>query len=282
MMKFSAGIAALFAIFFAPVAGAQPVDVWTAQLPDSDNPFSALVGKPRQRRAAKEERIAIERYVLASDDRAFLFEDRANKARLKFLCGPDDLRIDCILDPFGPAPEIYELFVNRGPRGDIIYKNTSGDTMLRIASYGGATVYWPGDAGGAAASKSFGDDRPLTLQPATFGDAQRRAAAAGALISDRVAGSVIFDIGRLRADEADATVLADAVMVAAKGVARVADDPIGAQAITEKVARVRFLPDAVPGIALNNRVLIIQYAPDGDLSGRPSSASIIRFLEETL
>jgi hypothetical protein len=141
----------------------------------SSDPFSALVGKKRQRPTARAKRITIERYVLASDDRALLFEDRSNEARVQFLCGPGDPRFDCTIDPEDPAAEIYQIKPTRGPRGDLIYKNAEGDTMMRIASYGGATVFWPGETRGLAASKSFGDDASLRLDFADYATAMRPA-----------------------------------------------------------------------------------------------------------
>lgn len=248
------------------------------------NPFSELVGKKHERRSDRAGRVKIERYVLASDDRAFLFEDRSGEARVKFLCGPNDPRLDCTLDPQGQAAEIYELTATRGPRGDVFYKTAEGDTMLRIASYGGATVFWPGEAQGLAASKSFGDDEALRLAEADFEAAKRRAQSATAIISALTGAPIIFDVGSPSSaeEEVDASVLADAVVRAAKGVKDVADDPTGARILASRIGRVSFAAADAPGVGLEGEALAIRYVPGGDVEDRPSSAAVARFLEESL
>jgi hypothetical protein len=277
-------LAALAAGGFAHAQGKraeQPSRLSLAQT--SDNPFSALVGKRRARSLEDQAGHGVERYVLTSDDRAFLFEERGRTARVRFLCSPEDARIDCALDGSAPSPEIHLLTATRGPRGDVIYKTQEGETLLRIAAYGGATVFWPGEAQGIAASKSFGDDEPLTLAPQNYDAAMRRAQSASAQVSAIVGAAIHFDVGAgRRAADPNAAVLADAVLTAAKGLAEVADDPIGARIIAERIKRVAFLPGAAPGVALNGSVLEILYVPTLDIKGRPSSAKVAHYLEQTL
>lgn len=249
----------------------------------TDNPFSALVGK-RSNRAKEQGPVrAVERYVLANDDRMFLFEERGASARVRFLCSSEDARLDCILDAAGPTPEIYSLSATRGPRGDVIYKTDEGETLLRIAAYGGATVFWPGEVQGVAASKSFGDDHPLTLVHEDYEIAVRRAQGASAQVSAMIGAPIFFDVSAGRRSTGDnAAVLSDAVLTAAKGLAMVADDAIGARVIAERIRRVAFLPGAAPDVVLNGSVLEILYVPGQDINGRPSSAKVSHYLEESL
>ena len=250
----------------------------------ASNPFSALVGKRREKRSRRRASGGeVERYVLASDDRAFLFENEGEAARVTFLCGDGDPRLDCQLDDVGPAPEIYLLHPTRGPRGDMIYKNIEGETFLRIASYGGATVFWPGAGRGFAASKSFGDDRSLRLPQFDFAVASRRAQAATAVVSALAGAPIIFDVGSVPTTEgSNATVLADVVIRAANGVHAVADDPTGARIIASRINKVSFIVDESPSVTMNEGVMEIRYVPNADIAGRPSTATIVRFLEETL
>jgi len=260
-------------------AGRGPLTV-TAQ---SSDPFSALVGKRKKRRADRAVRSKIERYVLATDDRSFLFEASANEARIKFLCSAGDPRIECAIDSHGPAEEIYRLTPNRGPRGDIIYRNYQDETLLRIASYGGATVFWPGDREGSAASKSFGDVAGLTLSGADYETAMRRAHSATALISAATGAPIVFHIGPPPAGEAqNAAVLADAVVMAAKALHGVAADPTGARIIANRISHIRFEAAEEPGVALEDQTWKINYIPVGDIEARPSSAALRQFLEESL
>lgn len=253
-----------------------------AQQRQHSNPFSALVGERRERRADRQPG-AVERYVLASDNRAFLIETRTRTARVKFLCGPDDPRLDCTFDPQAPAPEIYLLTVTRGPRGDSIFKNANGETLVRIASYGGATVHWPGDNAGSAASKSFGDDHAVALPLVGFEAAERRAKAATAIISALTGSPITFELASPRPDErANASVLADAILRTTIGVRAVAGDPSGARIVVDRIARVQFESGSAPGARFQENALIIQYVPDQDIAGRLSSRAVERFLEESL
>lgn len=271
------GVAALFGV-------AAPMTPTLAAAAEAESgPFSALVGRQTPRGVERSGTGAVERFVLASDDRAFLVEAFANEARLMFLCGPDDLRLDCMIDPAGPAPEIIKVRATRGPRGDVIYKNAAGTEMLRIASYGGATVYWLGEGEGLAASKSFGEAIPLRLAFADFEAARRRAQLASKMVSAAVGAAVVFDIGAAPAAEGvNAAVLADAVARAAKGVIDVADDPTGARVLAGRLKRVVFTPAEQVGAGLEDGVLTIRYAPRRDIDGRPSSDAVARFLEATL
>jgi len=254
-----------------------------AQAPFADDPFTALVGKRRERRADRASRAIVERYVLATDDRAFLFEDHVTEARVQFLCAPDDERLDCSIDAQGPAPEIYKLFATRGPRGDVIYRNAARREVLRIASYGGATVYWLGEGEGLAASKSFGDDPALRLIHDEFDVALQRAQEATKVISAAAGATIAFDVGAAPAAEgANAAVLADAVARAASGVKRLADDPTAAAMLARRIDRVAFATAEAPGVSLDGSVLTIQYVPGGDIDGRPPSAAVAQFLEGSL
>ena len=247
------------------------------------DPFSALVGKrkPAAERAA--EQAAVERFVIATDDRVFLFQSNGGEGRLKFLCGDGDKRLSCVIDSVNPAEEIHALTASRVSRGDVAWRNSEGETLLRIAAYGGVTVLWPGDARAHAASKSFGEDPSLILDFATLETAHARAQTATALISARVGAPIVFDIGDPGPDSAGgASVLADAVVRAADGVSRVAEDPTGARVIAAKIRQIRFRPMPRPALGIEKGALTVDYNPSGDIDGRPSSSRIARFLEESL
>lgn len=269
------------------------------------DPFTALVGKRRPREAAPARAAQeVERYVVSADGRSFLFENLGGEGRIKFLCREGDPRLDCRIDPEGPAEEIFVVTGVRGPRGDLIFKDHDGETRLRIASYGGATVFWPGEEGrGQAASKSFGEDAgALDLAPASLAAAARRAQSAAAHLSALTGSPILFDLGsptggpRALAATADdaaseqeeepprfgASVLADAVARVAGGMRRVASDPTGARVLGARISRVRFVPGPAPALSLDGETLTIVYNPEGGLAGRPSSAAVAQFLENTL
>lgn len=278
MLRGMIGSAAMLAALVATPAAAAQADPAAPVVLRQADPFSALVGK---RRAPPAPERKIERFLVSADGRAFVLDDRRDDARIKYLCTDEDPRLDCRIDPEAPAEEVFVLTKTRGPRGDVIYRDAYGDVRLRLASYGGATVFWPGEAAGQAASKSYGDDGPLTLPGADFIAASRRAQGAAAQLSARLGAPLYFDIGRGAAGD-DASVLADAVARAAAGIERVAADPTGARVFSARVKLVRFLPGAPPRMALDADRFNVVYDPSAGLAGRPSSGSVARFLEENL
>ena len=249
----------------------------------SADPFSALVGKRSAEAARLDDAAQVERFVIATDDRVFLFQGGERDGRLRFLCGAGDTRMDCVIDETTPAEEIHLVTPTRAPRGDTVWRDKSGEALLRVSPYGGATVFWPGDPRGHAASKSFGEDPPLRLHFATLGVAEARAKRATALISAQVGKPILFDVGDPGTDETgEASVLADAVARAAKGLGRVAGDPTGARIIGARVRRVEFIVGRPPAVGLGEGVLTVRYDPAADAAGRPSSSEIARYLEEAL
>ena len=273
------GLALLAAVAAAGVAHAQSARPSSF----SADPFSALVGKRSAETARLADAAAVERFVVATDDRVFLFQGGEREGRLRFLCGDGDTRMDCVIDEATPAEEIHLLTPARAPRGDTVWRDKSGEALLRVSPYGGATVFWPGDPRGAAASKSFGDDPALTLDFASLAVARARAQRATALISAQVGKPILFDVGDPGTDETGgASVLADAVARAVKGLGRVADDPTGARIIGARVRRVEFIVGRPPAVGLGDGVLSVRYDPAADAAGRPSSSEIARYLEESL
>jgi hypothetical protein len=247
------------------------------------DPFSALVGKRRPLEEREAASAKVERYVVATDDRVFLFQDDGEIGRLKYLCGDGDRQIDCVIDEGNPAEEIHLVSSTRVSRGDVVWRNGEGQMLLRIAAYGGATVYFPGIPRGQAASKSFGEDPPLTLSPLTIEAARARANQATAIVSAEVGAPIPFDVGNPAPDASGgATVLGDAVVRAAKGVRKVARDPTGAGVIASRIRRVEFRRADAAGLGLEKGVLVVGYDPENDAAGRPSSARIARFLENSL
>lgn len=272
--------------FIVLIAAAALTGAASAQVaPNSlrSDPFSALVGK-RQSVEQREAAIAkVERFVVATDERVFLFQADDDHGRLKYLCGDRDQRIDCAIDEANPAEEIHLLTPMRVSRGDVVWRDGEGQTLLRIAAYGGVTIFFPGDAQGQPAAKSFGEDPPLTLGFATIEAAQARAQRATAIISAEIGAPIVFEIGQVEPDAAGgASVLADAIVRAAKGVGKVARDPTGARVIAARIRRVEFRRTDAAKLGMEKGALLVGYNPEMDVEGRPSSARVAKFLEDSL
>ena len=290
----AAPLVALSIFFVAPVAAETPQGVAPEEADGTllrerlkkvrlrADPFSSLVGETsRARRQATP--VGVERYVIASDDRVFLFENLGATARLRFLCNDADERIECQIDRVAPAEEIHELTPVRAGRGDVIYKNETGASVVRMASYGGATVYWPEAGRGLAASKSYGEDPSLRLEPADTETVERRLRNATAIVSARIGAPISF-IAKSPAlvDASGGAVLADAIARVASGLGRVARDETGALYVAKRISRVVFEPAAQAGLALTQGTLFVRYDPDGGIDGRLSSAQVAAYLEGAL
>lgn len=302
-MGMSAPFVALLTVvllFSAPASAEERVRFDIYALMMDDNPFSSLVSKRGARPGASE----VERFVTTDGARYFLFASTPSSARIKFLCAPQDARIDCALP--GSAEEILTLTPSRGPRGDLFFKSPDGETVLRIAAHGGAIVSWPGSAEnvGAVRTQSEAGDS-LRLADETASGAARRAEAAKAALVAALGRPIAFDIGRgdgaarslarpaafaaeqqaapvFQPVDDEASVLADAIARAAAGIERVARDKAGARAVSERIASVRFVEATRPALSLDGRTLIVSYNPGGGLAGRPSSSEVARFLEGVL
>ncbi len=286
-----AGGLALFAS--GPAAASEPASArdgkrvvgptWRVAEAESDDPFSALVGKKRGRSFEGDAAVRVERYVTASQERVFLISRDGKEARMKFLCAEDDPRIDCVIDPLRSAEEIFLLTAETGSRGDAVFRDDKGATFLTIAAYGGATVTWPGEKSGLAASKSYGEETSLRLPFADIATAERRACLASAHLSARARSAILVEFDEPAIDPASgAGVLADAIARAASGVATVASDEAGAAAVARRLERVLLIAAEAPEISMDGKVLEVRYNPALDIAGRPSSADVARFLEETL
>jgi hypothetical protein len=273
----------LLATFAAAASIGASATAQVAPTPLRTDPFSALVGKRQSAELREAATGAVERFVVATDDRVFLFQQDERQGRLKFLCGAGDPRLECVIDDVAPAEEIHLLAPLRASRGDVLWLDRRGRTFVRVAAYGGLTVFWPGDLRGLAASKSFGEDPPLTLEFATLETARQRAQRATALISARVGAPIVFEVGAPAPDAGGgASVLADAVVRAASGIVRVADDKTGARVIGVRIRRVEFESGGDPSLGIRKDALVVGYNPVQDVAGRPSSAAVAKFLEESL
>lgn len=193
---FTAGLIGAAAIAVAAAVAAIPAraDAAAAQIQSNDNPFSSLVGKRRER--AARDAAGLERYVTTTGEREFLLETDGENARIKFLCGEGDPRLDCRIDPEGAAEEIFLLTATRASRGELLFRDSEGETVLRIAPHGGATVSWPGELMERGASKSYTDETgPLALARAYRSAAHRRAQGAAAHLSALTGSPIVFDVG---------------------------------------------------------------------------------------
>ncbi|WP_333586648.1 DUF4908 domain-containing protein [Phenylobacterium sp.] len=183
-----------------------------------------------------------------------------------------------VLDRSTPRPmvkfedsfEVWVLEPQPAPRGDIIYKNDLGQPVLRATRLGGLTVFTPQRPSGAAAALAGGSP-PLRL-PTLGPEALLQKLAQASARASRAAQ-------RLIPFEADASpdtapLVADAAMVTAEAVVRLAGQPEGRR-VLNGVSKVTLVEGRRPGASLRAGVILITITPEDGLAGRPSSDRIL-------
>ena len=172
-------------------------------------------------------------------------------------------------------PEIWVLRPVPGPRGDIMYKTDSGRTVLRSTSAGGITLFTPGRPDGAAVSfaRACAPLRVLPLiSPAVL--FQRLLAAS---TRARRAAQHVIEMDADNATPDSAALTADAGMVTAEALVRMAGTPNGRRVLA-RVARISIVEGPRPQVALVNGVITVTITPPMSMSGRLSSDRIIAVL----
>lgn len=231
-------------------------------------------------------------YKTTEGDETFVFQSDGNFGFIRFPCGAEDDTLECVLLSGRQAEEILILDATRSPRGDVTYTDQSGTAVLRVTSNGGATLFAPEDRlagyedesivplGGRAVLPVDKVGGTLKTPPMAYEIAAQRMRRASEVIEQRHGFYITFMApGTYAGNQA---VLADAVLVTAKGIDQVADDPLGARIVAERLAVVEFVPDAEPSLQLRDGALTVFYNPAAGLQGRPSSLAVARYLESTL
>ncbi|HEY5105845.1 MAG TPA: DUF4908 domain-containing protein [Caulobacteraceae bacterium] len=173
---------------------------------------------------------------------------------------------------FEESPEVWVLAVSRGPRGDTIYRDDTGDMMLRATELGGMTVFTPRRPEGSAAAMA-GASLPLRLASVGPLALYQRILQASVRSSRAAQHLVGFD-----APEADAGsdgLIADAAAVAAEALVSLATRQ-GGKAALARVQKVDLVKGGRPQVMSRGGMIIITIVPALGVAGRPSSERILR------
>jgi hypothetical protein len=176
---------------------------------------------------------------------------------------------------FEGSNEIWALYPQAAPRGDIIYKNDVGEQVLRLSRLGGLTVFTATRPEGAAAAL---DGVGTTLRQA-FADARRTGVLLQAA-SSKISTAVGRQIG-IYADDFDgrsAGVAVDAANIVAEAVISLSKSRRNASALG-RISDVVLVVGDKASATVNQRSLVITVVPGKGVSGRPSSAKIIQELK---
>ncbi len=171
---------------------------------------------------------------------------------------------------FEGSSEVWVLAPQYAPRGDILYKNDLGRTMLRVTRVGGLTLFTTERPGGAAAA-TVGASPPLGL--ARLGPSQLFRVMTVASTRASHAAQKLITV------EADATpessaLIGDAALVAAEAMMRLSRRADG-RALLSRISKIVIEQGARPGVMMDRAGAIhITVVPSMLLLGRPSSDRI--------
>lgn len=238
-------LAALAAIAFATTAAAQPSSLG-----------EQLFGGPSDGRARPMPPVA--RFVPEDGDAFVLDRSIGRQVFLRF----------------ENSPEIWALTPIPAPRGDVIYKDDMGETVLRATKLGGVTLFTPERPGGVAAAMAGQGAalRPPVIASATqllqtFLQATERAQKAA-----RVGHPITFDLETVPLSVG--SLFADAAAVTAEAFVEMASRGERARRSLGRFTSVRFSLGPEPMVSIYGETLNITVAPDRGLAGRPSSRRI--------
>ncbi|HEY2179053.1 MAG TPA: DUF4908 domain-containing protein [Caulobacteraceae bacterium] len=185
---------------------------------------------------------------------AFVLDRSRNPALLKF----DD------------SSEIWAVQSSRGPRGDILFKDDVGDTLLRATKLGGMTVFTERRPEGSAAAL-VGASTPLKIIPMGAAGLYQRLVLASLHCTHAAHHLVSFEVPD--ADAHSAPVIGDAISLAAEAIITLAGRPSG-RAATARVDKVVVTTGARPAALFQRGALVIVVVPAQGLAGHPSSVRI--------
>jgi hypothetical protein len=209
----------------------------------------------------------VARYVSETGD-AFVLDRRARLPLMKF----------------ENSSEVWVLFTQPAPRGDTIYKNELGESVLRASKLGGMTLFTSerpaGDAVAMTGKASSIQPPPFMSVKAVFQQLLQASIRASRAARHGVSFEAIDDATGASNDVTpDTSVLvADTATVTAEALERMARN--GDRALLSRVVRVLLVRGGKPGVSLKGGDLTVIYAPDKGLAGRPSSKRIIKVMAQ--
>ncbi len=207
------------------------------------------------------------RYSSETSENGFVLDRTGELARLQFTS----------------SQEIVQLEMIPGPRGDTFFKDDCGTTVLRLTTFGGATVFDPTTQKGEA----FGwveDADPLNLSAKLPTDVRDQSTLAFQAFNAEFGLDIQFDADWNAGDAGGfgAATLGNAVDNTLNALRRLARDDVGREVLAEQIARVSLETGAASQVKLSDDNLIIYYVWGQGVEGRPSSAAISCFLESNL
>ena len=184
---------------------------------------------------------------------------------------------------FADDPEVYVLYSDRASLGGRVLKFDSGAVVLRVAGWGGMTLYTDADPGGAPAERT-GDTLPPSLAMVSLSEIQNAAEdeAEHLAYSRRVHLTFTADWSALAGDARLRALCSDALQNTARGIERFASTDKARAAFAKKIDQVRIALGSRPIMFLSGRTLNVIFNAQLGYAGRASSRGIARALGQLL
>ena len=182
---------------------------------------------------------------------------------------------------FDDNPEVWSLTPVAGPRGDVIYKDDTGEPVLRSTRLGGLTLFTGDRPMGAPAAYS-GDGPAIRLSPVPNANLLFQTLVQSSLRASRAAQHLVVfeahDLAPKDVTPASSAVLADAAWITAEAFTRLAGRGVQGKSLVARFARVQFATGPEAQAQASGSIVLITISPDKGYSGRPSSARIMTVL----
>lgn len=196
---------------------------------------------------------------------------RPNISRLNIVGGGglvlDRSNPEAILLQYDGSNEVWVLKSSSGPRGDEFLRNDIANVVLRITTFGSATLFTSGDANGKAASFSGSASAIPLLESKSAPNLQA--------VVDRAlyqfSGHILPELS-IEAPGLPPVLVQDALLCAHTAVSMIA--PIQFNVRGRRFKLIRIVRAPRPYVTLRRLVLEIGVTPGIGYSGRPSSAAI--------
>ena len=180
---------------------------------------------------------------------------------------------------FEGNPEIFVLYSDRTSLGSRELKYDSGETAIRVAGWGGVTLYTDSAPNGLPAVR-LGDSAIAPLPPVALDDIQSAAADEGQHLgyTRRLRISFTADWSVLEANPELRSPAFDAMENAARGIDRFTRSGANRDVMASRIETVALASGMRPTIKLQGKTLIVTFNPDRGYVGRASSRAIARAL----
>ncbi len=174
---------------------------------------------------------------------------------------------------FDDSPEVWALEAFPAPRGDVLYRNDAGETVLRLTKLGGLILFTEQEPEGMPVALLGDADILAPLPGLPQNAAFLRIIQSGRRASNAAQHLITFDVQPYTSQFAPLVV--DTAAVAADALVRMSRRA-DCHAFLARLDKLTITMGAKADVAINGQVMVITVAPGKGFSGRPSSDRLIK------